>query len=630
MSNFKLVKRISKGNVTNGTGTIEVANVNFTGFEVNRDGLRAVDSAIFTCPSTISVSEHDRYSYIQDVADVTYLRGAYFFQGNFLDESGYDIDPIIDAATNNYYGSAISFSKNDVVNHKFRGLYQTNGTMTVLPLYNRTLGTTGTPVHDFSGDFEINAWVTTGTSTGTIYSKKNVSGTGIEFRIVKSGSTYKLWVVVDSTTASQESVYTTNTVLTNTLIFVRVTRIGSTVNVYLLDGTSEASFATPSSTIQYGGDLNFSVTPTIGGLASTISSGVVTATTTPFTGKLHQLRIYCGGTLTNTDALRIYAERPQPMLMKFAGNVWKFESNTDKKKIYVKGLGSVITNQMINVNTMTSAVSTGEVYHAGASRTLNTFTSCYATEIIDAILRKINTSRGNLAKGELDFYVKNMYLHSSTGSTFSSTFNTYTADGNFLEIANQLMVVGRQSAVTPASFFISPRGVCLIENRDIDFTNRLTFTNGLYIIKADGIDDSTTINDLTVIGDTSLNFRKTSDATSIQAIGTYSKRIHAPQITDATSLTLFGDYILSDNKNINRRYTVEAPSLLNFIRENYKVNLINAEKDIDVTSTIKSITWLYPQATTIINLGEHDFNGFDLEKASTETINGLLTNTDNT
>lgn len=627
MSNFKLVKRISKGDVSAGTGTIEVANVDFIGFEVNRDGLRAVDSAIFTCPSTISVSEHDKYSYIQDVADVTYLRGAYFFQGNFLDESGYDIDPVIDTA-NNYYGSAISFSKNDVVNHKFRGLYQTNGTMTVLPLYNRTLGTTGTPVHDFSGDFEINAWVTTGTSTGTIYSKKNVSGTGIEFRIVKSGSTYKLWVVVDSTTASQESVYTTNTVLTNTLIFVRVTRIGSTVNVYLLDGTSEASFSTPSSTIQYGGDLNFSVTPTIGGLASTISSGVVTATTTPFTGKLHQLRIYCGGTLTNTDALRIYAERPQPMLMKFAGNVWKFESDTDKKKIYVSGLGSVITNRMINANMMSSAVSTGEVYHVGASRTLNTFTSCYATEIIDAILRKINTSLLNVSKGELDFYVKNMYLYG--GGTFSETFNTYTAEGNFLEIVNQLMVVGRYSASTPASFFISPRGVCLIENRDIDFTNRLTFTNGLYIIKADGIDDSTTINDLTVIGDISSNYRKTSDATSIEAIGAYSKRIHAPQLTDPTTLTKFGNYILADNKDINRRYTVQAPSLLNFIRENYQVNIINTEKSIDTQSTIKSITWLYPQSTTIINLGEHDFDGFDLEKASTETINGLLTNTDNT
>ena len=47
-------------------------------------------------------------------------------------------------------------------------------------------------------------------------------------------------------------------------------------------------------------------------------------------------------------------------------------------------------------------------------------------------------------------------------------------------------------------------------------------------------------------------------------------------------------------KDINSRYTVIAPALIDFVRENFKVKVTNTTKNLDVNTTIKSITWTEP------------------------------------
>ena len=150
-----------------------------------------------------------------------------------------------------------------------------------------------------------------------------------------------------------------------------------------------------------------------------------------------------------------------------------------------------------------------------------------------------------------------------------------------------------------------------------------------YNISGDGFDDSTTVNDLYVStrAGGSFSIVRTLDQTSIDTIGLYSKRILAPQITDATSATLFATNFIENQKNINTRYTVKAPFLLDFVRENFQVKVVNSIKSLDVTSTIKSISWYYPESKTTIETGDFLLDAFDMEKTSAEAISNLVTDT---
>jgi len=101
----------------------------------------------------------------------------------------------------------------------------------------------------------------------------------------------------------------------------------------------------------------------------------------------------------------------------------------------------------------------------------------------------------------------------------------------------------------------------------------------------------------------------------------------APQITDATSATLFATNFIANQKDINTRYTVKAPFLLDFVRENFQVKVVNSIKSLDVTSTIKSISWYYPEGKTTIETGDFLLDAFDMEKTSAEAISNLVTDT---
>jgi hypothetical protein len=117
------------------------------------------------------------------------------------------------------------------------------------------------------------------------------------------------------------------------------------------------------------------------------------------------------------------------------------------------------------------------------------------------------------------------------------------------------------------------------------------------------------------------------DPTSISLIGLYSKRILTPQITDPTAATNFMNKFLSLNNEIKSRYTIVAPFLIDFVRENFMVNVTNTTKNLDANTTIKSITWTYPEGRTTIETGDFLLDAFDIEKTSAEAISNLVTDT---
>ena len=57
------------------------------------------------------------------------------------------------------------------------------------------------------------------------------------------------------------------------------------------------------------------------------------------------------------------------------------------------------------------------------------------------------------------------------------------------------------------------------------------------------------------------------------------------------------------------------------------VTIKNSVKNLNTSSTVKSITWHYPDARTVIETGDHLLDAFDLEKVSSDTINNIVTDT---
>jgi hypothetical protein len=619
-SKFSLIKESS-------AGVISILDLN--GAEISRDGLRAVDSGMFTCPSKVSVNVGDVVKFITDVADTTYLRGAYLFQGSCLDESGYNVDPINQthptiSGFNDYDG--VDYEINSTLTSKFYNFYQgkINVSSQGVILNNKTMPN-GSPVHDFSGNFDVFCWITTPplSSSGLqcIYGKSdaisiNGSDIGFNLGITKFGNLWAFTVYMKNNSGgSLKSLNSGYIMSSNTTYCIRVKRDQGVTSIWVVSGTESIPFNTPNDSTTTTGNFNSTKQATIGTHASTFTGNNVITTTNRFQGKLHSIRIYCGGVLDDNSASQIFSSRPIPLIMKLAGNVWKIESDLDKKKIFVKGFGKIITDTLVSEDVLTTGTAIGEYYHTGGSRVLTNFTNVYPIEVIRAIFAKLNVVLTN----NINFKLSLIDL-----SGISNNINSYNAKGNLLEIINQLMMI------TNLSFYISPRGRCIIEIKDIDLSTKLQFNNGMYEITVDGFDDSNTANDLYIYSRASGSFAfvHQKDDISINQIGLYSKRIMVPQLTDGVSVGLFKTNFLNVYKNINRRYTVEAPFILDFIRENFKIKVINTIKNLDSASTIKSLTWKYPDSRTIIETGDYLVDAFDLERVSADTINNIFTDTE--
>lgn len=86
---------------------------------------------------------------------------------------------------------------------------------------------------------------------------------------------------------------------------------------------------------------------------------------------------------------------------------------------------------------------------------------------------------------------------------------------------------------------------------------------------------------------------------------------------------------------IERRISITVPHLVNNVRENYVVKVEAPQHGItsstnlgdgDNSLTVKSLEYFYPEGRTIINLGEHQFDSFDLDKSFGEAISSQKAN----
>ncbi len=113
-------------------------------------------------------------------------------------------------------------------------------------------------------------------------------------------------------------------------------------------------------------------------------------------------------------------------------------------------------------------------------------------------------------------------------------------------------------------------------------------------------------------------------------VGAYSKTWHISQFAGTYSLASVASQIISKMGDLERRVTITVPTLVNHIRENYEVKVVDPDhavgtedssgtnNDTPIQLSVKSMKFLYPEGITVINCGEHMFDSFDLDKAFSE------------
>ena len=122
----------------------------------------------------------------------------------------------------------------------------------------------------------------------------------------------------------------------------------------------------------------------------------------------------------------------------------------------------------------------------------------------------------------------------------------------------------------------------------------------------------------------------TQKGTYYDTLGNYSKVWHISQFAGTYSLGSVASMVNTKLGSLERRVTITVPTLINHIRENFEVKVVDTNhavgtvdssgtnNDTPITLSVKSMRFLYPEGLTIINCGEHMFDSFDLDKAFSE------------
>jgi hypothetical protein len=128
----------------------------------------------------------------------------------------------------------------------------------------------------------------------------------------------------------------------------------------------------------------------------------------------------------------------------------------------------------------------------------------------------------------------------------------------------------------------------------------------------------------------SLNLVPFRDTNSIAKYGRKSKQVSPGGVQGTSNLGLLLGNILSENKDANERITINSPILLNSIRINHEIQVVNTLTNTNITSgqsnpsiQIRSIEWFYPEGRTVINAGEHRFDSFDIDKFTAAQVRTL-------
>lgn len=458
MTIVKLIREVydNSGNVSSRKAINTVLTA-----EVHKDSERAVDSATFEFPMQNAIKENDGLLYVQDIVDTRYLTGIWDFHYSIKDESGNALDGTCANEAVTLYDN-ITLDK--FANTVYRKVASSGDHISVTDSSNLV---------DFSGQFDIYCWFSTGdTGVNTKYILDKEDGvTGIFIRITSGTS----GTVVCDFNNGAFTINGTKIVNDNTWHLLRLVRNSANDIKLYIDGQQDGSTVNTSTSFK-----NNAATLTFG-----TNPNAVPTSSRLLLGKLLQIRIYCGGILSDSDASTVFSYMPQPYTMKFGGIVTQIEDGTDSKKVFCKSFGKILSDVQATFNNLTTQ--SGD-YNTTLTNYINH--NVYVGKTIGNIITDLVS---NLLSGWTLMFVP------SAGNILTK----YVASGSFL--ANMFYLIYTQSDVF--TFFSTARKTLIVESVGQDHTvtpSAIAFKGvqlgGRYDISDDGKDDQSYINDVQVTG----------------------------------------------------------------------------------------------------------------------------------
>ena len=628
---------------------------------IKNDGDRAVDSAEFSIPIISEVNEGDHIKYIQDDVDTTSLIGLWNFNGSTRDESGYDNDGNDGTHTAVMNKSAIDGGSGDQMEEYIKdnmvGLNFDGNDIVTIP--NKTHLVTGTPnVLNFSGMFDIFLRFRFDGATHSeqiVFSKRSAT-TGIEI-----GYDANDHVIVHITSSSSTQTVTGTTDIEDSMPLVRVRRNAAGLVQLFIDGVEEGTAITDITDLTVTGNGFFGADYS----GSKICDNIFLA----------MIRIYKDN-LSDNDAFTLLSHFRHAFTMKFEGTVWKIEDKIKSKKVHCKGINKVLPETIINKSVLDLRDES-----ASSNGSDNIFIGLGVSEVLQQILDQIDpgylvtdedstpTSIGNhIAYGNLlsniqllllvqnrEFYTlpRRVIMMDADNTTSNYIFthgkgvDITTSGQDDSTIINDVSLksgeVFRTISESPSetgtrNYVLTKEPASII--RVMDGTTPLNYvgagvgSNPFYTFDSFtktinlGTAASGTVSIEYTYADSGVFIAPIRDTASIAKYGRKSKQVSIGGFGGDLPLLLIN--ILDNNKEASERITINSPLLLNSIRINHEIQVVNTLKNINITTgqsisriKIRSIEWFYPEGRTIINAGEHRFDSFDIDKFTAAQVRTL-------
>ena len=596
---------VGKCVVTETGGTTGVHTYSPISAKMKQQGDKKPDTFEAVFPMKNVIKQNYKISYIQDICDTKWLSAVYPMQLSCLDEGGYNQDPTDPAESR--------FVK--VTSNKFKGHYALQFTAVSQGVSVPDPRIANGGKINISGQFDINIFFTPdttqlhdGSDEPILWSFRN-GATGLDIGITGTNGNNSSWKVFLRVGTGNYVLLTGSSelIMTGAPVHIRVKRGSDNLLKAFVNGVE---------------DISQSVTQDLQPTSATnMIFGDGSGNNSDYKGLIHEIKVYCGGVLSNSDATKVWTTKPISQYMKFNGRIRKVDSNQTTNKAICQSNSYEITTYKL-----------GSVY--GSTPDVHAFSSDTFKSIVQSAVNEAGSG----------FSVRNIDPFAFVSS------GVYTPlTGSIYEIGSVVEFIGILLTYSDCIMYFTPRRNIIIESNtghatDYVFDQNST-TNGCNI-KASESNDVKLVTQviITARGNLSVD-RKVTPPDGIQRTlrrnvrqlggGTGNQDIY--ELAQKSLQNLSGQY---DNKYgvPYPKFVVKSMTPIHHTRYNHTVRIKRkngnnsnttgvTNKDINEVLTVRQIEWNYPSGKTIINVGENDVDLFDTSVKEVRTTEELVDTT---
>ena len=636
-----LAKCIVTETLTNNSGNVSnpVVHTYFPlSVKMKQEGHKKPDTLNVAFPMENKIDEQYNVSYIQDVVDTEWLSAVYPMQLSCLDEGGYNQDPTDPAESR--------FVKVDI--DKFKGHYALQFTTARTNNADFTTGqgvavlTANTNKIDLSGQFDINIWFTPDATQLRHDGGGSSSGEPILWGFLDSGSSgsHGIHIGIKGTNGNNSS----------WRVFVRYNKGGGSTT---LTGSSELIMNTLTSPtrnmpchirVKRGSDnllkafvngvedISQSITGTLQPSNTSMTFGDAWhQDESEYKGKIHEVKVYCGATLSDDDAKKIRITKPIVQYMKFNGSVTSIK-NKQKSKV-----------AFCNSNSYTLLLAKLGTTYGGTIQ---------SHALSSVAFKTIAQSAVTNASPNMAFTVRTLDSFAHVQASTSLSGSIYQI-GSVVEFLHILLLY------SDCVMYMTPRKNIIIETdagHNTGYTSSDLFTfdqNSItspYNITSTASNDRQVVSQIILVGRNNSTFEFSTSALEPDGIRRTLRRsvkqLDASPDCDELSYKIARERANFGESNTTfalakEKYVVRSVSPIHNIRYNHKVKLkrkngnnasvtasVDIDKDLDVDVIVSQIEWNYPSGLTVINIGEIDLDFYEdmisLTKSSDSFVDTTL------